>query len=384
MPRAATAVVPVVQEREHTFQPNGSRTVMHVAVQGDNVLLITRESGVEPELVGCFRFGCTYRLQDTRIFRLKQREATDTSFLYAFGQGQDTVIVGKTTAFSFSPTCHYMWVTKPSGTSLSQPRLVVQDKKCLPHKWWLLNVGKGRKLFVLKRKYLAPPDAESDPKSEDGWLHCYNLTNGDRAELESFVRIESDTTKSYWVECAAFRDDVYIWQTIHHKDEFSERKLRVAQWPCDGKLHWTTYQTTPQVSFAVDHSDGSTALVMEQLVSAPSEAGVRKSDIDISFARAGFPKLTKIGSFPGHGMLRSQLLRTTNKSYPWAGLVAPFMNSEMLILRATDQYKAVSGILARPFDIRDIALLSKGDELLLFRVSRDKISLKKVQDFWTK
>jgi hypothetical protein len=56
----------------------------------------------------------------------------------------------------------------------------------------------------------------------------------------------------------------------------------------------------------------------------------------------------------------------------------------MLLLRATNQYEAVSAVLPKPFNVTDVALVSKGTELHLFHLTKDKITLTKVKDFWTK
>jgi hypothetical protein len=376
----ASTVVPIVEECDDTFKPNESRRIINAAVKEDKILLFTHESERVPVFVGCFTFGQHGLLQNAHTFLLKGRPESIDSILdiYAFGQGLDIVLGGITS--THHPSIDYLWFTEPGGAVFTKPKLILQDRTDSLGKWWLLKVGKSRKLFILKSRILRSKDLASGLERQNGWLHCYNLDEIDKPKLEGVTRIDSNEYDSSWVECAADKNkEVYIWQTIHKKGEFRKNTLRVARWRSDGKLDWTICQTRPLVFFAVDHSAGSIALVIELVEMSQSMSMV--PDSHISLAKAGTPKINKIGFVPGdRAMLRLQLMKTKDNSYPWAGLVAPMTNDKMFLFRVTDQYEPSSTILPKPFEIIDVALVTKGSELHLFRVTKDKITLTRLED----
>ncbi len=375
----SSTVIPVLEECDHTFKSNGSRTIMNAVVKDDKILLLTRESDVDPGFFGCFTFCQKGLLQNANTFLLKKRpESTDLiSHVYAFGQGPNIVLGGITTVLRSS--IDYLWFIEPRGTVFTKPKLILQNRTDSLGKWWLLKVGKSRKLFILKERLLRSKSV-SGLERQNGWLHCYNLDEIDKPKLEGVTRIDSNEFDFSSVECAADKNkDVYIWQTIHKKGKFKKRTLRVARWRSNGKLDWTIFQTRPQVYFAVDHSAGSIALVIELVEKSLFMS--RVPDSRISLAKAGTPEINKIGSVPGdRAMLRFQLLKTKDNRYPWAGLVAPLTNDKMFLFRITDKYESSSTILPKPFEIKDVALVTKGSELHLFQVSKDKITLTKVED----
>lgn len=383
----AAGVVPVVEECDHKLKPNESRRIMHATVMDNQVLLITRESESQWDFVGigCFTFDQNNQLRDVRTYRLKKRSESNDLFhsIYAFGQDRDIVLGGQTA--TFRPPANYLWFSALTGVTIKHPELIMQDADYSLDKWWLLKVGKSWKLFILKERLLETKDSEIGLEWQGGWLHCYNLDDTNKPRLEAVARIENDVFRTYWVECAADGNDVYIWQTICKKGEFRERTLRVARWRSHRKLDWTVYQTKPQVYFAVDHYHGSTALVIEWAEKNRFKLGLLNSQI--SLARASVPEMTmtKIGSFQAHDVGAGfQLMRTKDSSYPWAGLIAPQTNNKMFLVRITDEYKAVTKVLTKPFEIRDVELVNKGTELYLFRVFKDNITLTPVEDFWTK
>ena len=379
----SSTVVPIVEECDHTFKPNKSRRIINAAVKEDKILLLTRESELDMGFVGYFEFDQHGLLQNAHTFLLKKgSEFTDSMYhVNSFGQERNIVLGGITS--THHPFINYLWFTEPRGAVFTKHKLILQDCTDFLDKWWLLKVGKSRKLFILKKRLLRSKDLASGLERQNGWFHCYNLDEIDKPKLEGVTRIDSNEYDSSWVECAADKNkEVYIWQTIHKKGEFRKNTLRVARWRSDGKLDWTICQTRPLVFFAVDHSAGSIALVIELVEMSQSMSMV--PDSHISLVKAGTPKINKIGFVPGdRAMLRFQLMKTKDNSYPWAGLVAPMTNDKMFLFRVTDQYEPSSTILPKPFEIRDVAMVTKGSELHLFRVTKDKITLTKLEDLHT-
>jgi hypothetical protein len=290
-----------LEQIESTFKPTSARRIMHSAIDRDKILLMTREYTSEGDYFGCFTFDENNKLQDTRIFRLKKHKPTALCLdLYAFGRAGDVTFGGISTIFH--PREDYLWFTQMTKPAVKQPQVILRDKTDSLGQWWLLKVGKSKKLFILKSKVFPSKDPETALKGEDGLLHCYNLDNPDKPELEGVTRIENDTTRSLGVECAGGSREVYIWQTTYKEGELlSKRTLRVARWRSDGKLEWITYETAPLVHFVVDYSDGSTALVIEPLEKIPSEEGLPKSEI--SLVKANSSEITKVGTFAGHYIL---------------------------------------------------------------------------------
>jgi len=217
----ASITGPVVEERDHIFKPNESRKIINATVKDDKILLLTRESDVDQGFVGCFTFGQHRLLQNAYTFLLKKRPESIDSILhiYAFGQDRNIILGGITSTHSRS-SIDYLWFNEPRGTVFTKPKLILQDRTDSLGKWWLLKVGKSRKLFILKQRLLRSKSVFGLERQK-GWLHCYNLDDINKPKLEGVTRIDSNEFDFSSVECAADKNkDVYIWQTIHKKGKF--------------------------------------------------------------------------------------------------------------------------------------------------------------------
>ncbi|MHC4867832.1 MAG: hypothetical protein ACYTEX_27490 [Planctomycetota bacterium] len=346
------------------FKSNNLRRIVHAAPVGKKISLITQESPIDMGLVACFTFHLNGELDEVGTYRIKPtQEHFSVINVYGFRAGEELMLGAVDPVWQAN---RFFLGRVRDGLSLEQPRVVLQEKGDSLAKWWLLTVSGGQKLFFLKSRFVDPEPLDGSAEREKGWLHCYNVDKMHQAMLEGVTRLEDATTGSYWVECAgAAGGEPYIWQTTYKQPDYlGRRTLRVARWS-SGKLEWTSYQTGPQIHFAVDHSDGSTALILEFVKKKLLEPALPRSDLFL--VGASDPTVKKVGSLEGDGCLRLQLLRIEDSKYPWAGLLLSSTAERLLLIRATESHEAVSTELPRPFEVVDAYLVSKGEQLYLFR-----------------
>lgn len=381
----ASGGVPIIEQVGDTFAPNDSRRIVHSTAIGDTVRLITHESEQDLGHFGYFTFNENRELYEARIFHLKGRSDFPDVVLYlcAFGRGKNTVLGGVTS--TFLPLSSSLWLSRCEDSNPKQPELILRNSGEAEYldRWWILNVGKSRKLLLLKAKRIENDQPNTPSEWQAGWLHCYNLEQMDNPKSEGVVCILDAESASYRVECAAEGNEIYIWQTIYKKPDFGKQTLRVSSWSTDGALDWLVYKTKPQVYFTVDYDHGSTALVFEMGKRKHSVPGF--TDSHIYLAKAGMPKMSHIGSLPAVDLaVGFQLIRTEQDTYPWAGLVAPLTIDTMFLFRADDRRAAVSKLIPKSFETLSVGLVDKGEQLQLISVMKNEITLNILEDFWTK
>ena len=206
----SSTVVPIVEECDDTFKPNESRRIINAAVKDDKILLFTHESELDMGFVGYFEFDQHGLLQNSHTFLLKKgSEFTDSMYhVNSFGQERNIVLGGITS--THHPSIDYLWFTEPRGSVFTKPKLILQDRTDSLGKWWLLKVGKSRKLFILKQRLLRSKSVFGLERQK-GWLHCYNLDDINKPKLEGVTRIDSNEFDFSSVECAADKNkEVYI------------------------------------------------------------------------------------------------------------------------------------------------------------------------------
>jgi len=154
------------------------------------------------------------------------------------------------------------WLAKLEGDAWRQKKLLENPGEFYG-KWWLLEAGGQKKLFILSHTSRKVEYSDHDDDIlYSYWLNGYAFNDEDLT-LEGKMPVELDDLNPRNFECAVMNDQVCIWNTCGRKGSPVET-LQVAFWNKGGDLDWTEcYTGNRPLLFEVDPQAGSAVFVYE-------------------------------------------------------------------------------------------------------------------------